>query len=88
MILHYLILDNNKEIEKADLLGMPPPKERLVKRKMIVDINDIQFALMTKDRQLEINVFGDYFLIEYTEELWQMIIQIINERERNRQNNQ
>jgi hypothetical protein len=83
MILQYIIVDNLSEIEKAERLGIPVPKQRHVKRSLAVDINNILYARVTRDGYIEISIINDFFIIDYSEDIWQTIVNAINERERN-----
>lgn len=84
MILQYLLIDNIQEIEQAERLGMKVPEQKYVKRNLVIDINEIQFALITKDGYIEITFYDFSCLIEYNQVIWDKIVNIINERERNR----
>jgi hypothetical protein len=87
MMLQYLIIDNTKQIEDADRLGLPIPKEVYAKRKIVVDINDILYARITRDNNIEINILDDFYTVIYDKDVWDLIVETINERERNAKNN-
>lgn len=76
----YLLITNIDEIEKAQNLGIRIPEPEYTKRPMLINISKIKYARQTLNNCIEIKVDKDYFLIEYSKEIWDAIEKAINER--------
>jgi hypothetical protein len=86
MIVNHLIISNIEDIAKADNLGIKAPEIKRVKKPMILNINDIFNARITKDNNIDLVLTDGFsYEIEYKEEIWSAIILVINAKER-RQN--
>jgi hypothetical protein len=83
MVIQYLIVKNNGAIQKALDMGLPPPVEILERKPVVFDINTITTAKVTSDLYLEIITPDDMFQTDYTEELWNKIVDNITTREQN-----
>lgn len=81
MIVNYLIVENVDEIDQADRLGLNVPPERYTSRKMVIDINDVKYANITHDGHIQISIHNEYYVLQYDQKVWDLIVKTINERE-------
>jgi hypothetical protein len=85
MLVNHLIISNSDEIIKADNLGINLPKAVFIKRQMVLNINDIFNARITKENNIDLVLTDGFsYEIEYNEVIWESIIRTINEREKSR----
>jgi hypothetical protein len=83
MMVNYLIVSNLDEIVRADDLGIKPPSKILVKKPMVLNINDIYNARITIENNIDLVLTDGFsYEIEYKEEIWAAITNVINAKER------
>ena len=81
MLVQQLILDNIEEIAQADRLALPLPPSKFISRKMVMNIDDITLAYVNRENNIEILIDGQFYEIEYKEDIWDTIKNAISERQ-------
>ena len=83
MLVQQIIIDNIEEIAQADRLGIKQPEFKFIARKMIINVQDIVLAYVNKKENIEILIDSFFYEIKYTENIWNIIGEAINNRKYN-----
>lgn len=83
MFVQQIIIDNIEEIAQADRLGIKEPAMKFIARKMIINVQDIVLAYVNKKENIEILIDSFFYEIKYTENIWNIIGEAINNRKYN-----